>query len=450
MRMALVLLIVAFGLFSMAFTRFAGLLLYVWFALFRTQEWVWGTLDSLRLSLIVGAAFVGSCLMTGVYPNVKHPLSVGALLFVAISLVAQANAVDQATGWLWIDSLFRMVLVSLLMVTLVTTPKRLIAVIAVAAGSLGFHTAKYGVGFLIRGGARFTVGIGGMFGDNNDFALAAARIVFFLIAAAQNLQFIPARLGFAAAIPLTLLCIVSTFSRGGFLALAVATFVFVLLQRQRFWALTGMGIVGIVMLLTVPLPTDYFDRLRSVASYQEGQDNSALGRLHYWQVAVQMARENPFGVGLKNYQARYDQYDSSNGRFGTSRSVHSTYFQVLAETGFLGLFVFLALLGYSFKAALRVRARSKDPRLEPEIARTLFTTSNAMIASMTAFVIGGAFLGQALNDLNWFTLGIVSAMDIMSARLCAQEGEAPQKAPRTPAQLPHFAASPAGRRVRVR
>ena len=446
MRAAAVVLIVFAGIFAMAWTRFAGLLLYIWFALFRPQEWVWGMLDSFRLSFVVGAVFVGSCLMSGIYPNVKHPLSIGAILFLAVGLVAQANAVDQATGWLWFDSLLRMVVVSLLMVTLVTTPKRVIAVIAVAAGSLGFHTAKYGVGYLLRGGAQFTIGIGGMFGDNNDFALAAGRIVFFLIAAAQNFEFRPARLGFAAAVPLTLLCIVSTFSRGGFLGLAAAVSVFSLLQRRRFWTITAMAVVGVAMLSTVPIPTDYFDRLKTVtaSSSEEGQDNSTRGRLHYWRIAVAMAEDNPLGVGLKNYQANYDRYDDSNGQFGVNRSVHSSYFQVLAETGYMGLIIFCGLIGYAFKTVFRVRARSRDPHLDPKTAHMLFTTSNALIASMVAFAVGGAFLGQALNDLNWFTFGLAAALDNISMGLC--EKAVPSGNPaRQPAPVPEFAAQAARR-----
>ena len=35
--------------------------------------------------------------------------------------------------------------------------------------SLAFYSSKYGVGYLLRGGAQFSSGTGGMFGDNNDF-----------------------------------------------------------------------------------------------------------------------------------------------------------------------------------------------------------------------------------------------------------------------------------------
>jgi len=204
-------------------------------------------------------------------------------------------------------------------------------------------------------------------------------------------------------------------------------------------------------LFTVPIPTDYFDRLRTVtaSTQEEGQDNSARGRLHYWRVAVAMVQSNPLGVGLKNYQANYNRYDDSNGQFGTDRSVHSSYFQVLAETGYMGLLIFLGLIAYAFRATLRVRKRSRDPRLDPKTAYMLFTTSNALLASMTAFAVGGAFLGQALNDLNWFTFGLAAALDNISVGLCQKEVHSRQELVGQRAQLPDFAGQGA-RRVPTR
>ena len=39
----------------------------------------------------------------------------------------------------------------------------------------------------------------------------------------------------------------------------------------------------------VPIPKGYFDRVQTIRTYEEVQDDSALSRLHFWQVAVQMA-----------------------------------------------------------------------------------------------------------------------------------------------------------------
>src|SRR6185295_10396042 len=110
--------------------RYKALLLYLWFALFRPQEWVWFDISNLRLSLILGLILVIPSLLTGVFPNLSHPLSIGSVLFLVAGLQAQVNAVNQAVGWLWLDFFFRLTLVCLLAVTLITTPRDLMRVIA--------------------------------------------------------------------------------------------------------------------------------------------------------------------------------------------------------------------------------------------------------------------------------------------------------------------------------
>jgi hypothetical protein len=152
-------------------SRFGGLLFYLWFGLFRPQEWVWIDVESFRLSLIAGALFVLPCVFSGVWPNLTHPLGIGSLLFLLTGLVAQLNAVDPATGWHWPDFTFRQILVSLLMISLLNTPRRFTLAISVMSVSLAFHASKFGVGYLLRGGARFDAGIGGNFGSSNEFSL---------------------------------------------------------------------------------------------------------------------------------------------------------------------------------------------------------------------------------------------------------------------------------------
>ena len=192
------------GIGAAASSRFGGLLFYLWFSLFRPQEWVWIDVEAFRLSLIAGSLFVVPCLLTGVWPNLSHPISIGSLLFLATGFVAQFNAVDPATGWFWLTFLSRQIVVSLLLVTVINTQKRFTLAIAVMSCSLAFHASKFGVGYLLRGGAQFDTDIGGAFGSTNEFALAAGRILFLLIAAAQNTQVPWARLGMFVAVPFSI------------------------------------------------------------------------------------------------------------------------------------------------------------------------------------------------------------------------------------------------------
>ena len=119
-------------------------------------------------------------------------------------------------------------------------------------------------------------------------------------------------------------------------------------------------------LLTVPLPDAFFQRIQTIRTYEQVDDNSALGRLHFWRVAFSMAGDHPLGVGLKNYEANFNRYDSSYGAFGWDRDVHSTHLQALVETGYLGFLCYVGLLWTSVVLLLRIRRRAAHPALTPE------------------------------------------------------------------------------------
>ena len=71
------------GMVAASVNRFAALLLYVWFALFRPQEWMWVDVSAFRLSLLLGVLLVVPSLFTGIFPNLSHPLSLGTVAFLA-------------------------------------------------------------------------------------------------------------------------------------------------------------------------------------------------------------------------------------------------------------------------------------------------------------------------------------------------------------------------------
>jgi probable O-glycosylation ligase (exosortase A-associated) len=423
LRALLVFSILAVGTSAAIFSRFAALLLYLWFALFRPQEFLWFDITPWQPSLWIGALLVIPSLLTGKFPNLTHPISIGVVLFLVTAMIAQVNAFNPAMGWLWLDYLFRLFVVSLLAVTLISTKRRWVWTVAVIAGSFGFYSAKAGLASLLGGGVRFYDGLAGAFIDNNGYALGAAMILPLLVAAGQNLprsSWITrwtAR-AFYVAVPLSAMLIVSTFSRAGLLALIAVSLVFILLQGRRLLVLSVVALALLVIVPFIPLPEGYLERARTIRTYDEIGEDSALARLHFWRVAVDMSEANPLGVGLRNFESAFDRYDFLNGTFGRQRAVHNSHLQVLAETGYLGALIYAGLFGFSLLTTWRIRRRALSSEAYPaESRRFFYTSANGLIASMVAFLVGGAFISLALNDLTWLTFALVAALD----RLAKQE-----------------------------
>jgi putative inorganic carbon (HCO3(-)) transporter len=449
LRTVFVFAILVPGLVAALGNRFAALLLYLWYALFRPQEWMWWDISSLRPSLVLGMLLVVPCLATGIFPYVAHPVAVAGVLFFVASALAQVNAVEPALSLGWLQFLFRLLLVCLLAVSLVSDQRRFKLMLMVVAASFGFHTAKAGLMSLLEGGVRLSDGLAGAYIDNNGYAVAIAMIIPLLVAGGQNVKHTWAKYAFYAAVPCSALTVVSTFSRGGFLAVAAGAAVFAALQRRRFaaFALTGMLAVPVGVFMIAQ--DGYVDRLGTIHTYEEVNEESALGRLHFWRVAVDMARDRPLGVGLFSYEAAYDRYDFLMGRFGQRRSVHSSHFQALAETGFLGAAAWISVWVAAFRAAFRVRRRGTRPDLSPDDRILFVTAANSLIASMSAFLVGGSFVAMALNDLTWFTLALVASLDVVSQRACEAVGQehADVRNVTTPALAPTLTWRPAHERM---
>jgi len=419
LRAVLVLAVLIVGFGASFRSRYAALLLYVWFALFRPQEWIWADIGFLHLSFMIGLILVVPSLLSGIFPNVTQPLSIGTLAFLICTLIPQfTGSTHPAVAWEWIEYFAKLALVCLLAVPLLSTRHRFTVFLVVVGGSLGFHSAKAGLAFLLAGGLRFGEGEAGAFVDSDAYALAIAMTLPLLVAAAQQLRGYSGlwkwiRWALYLAVQLSTLTLIGTFSRGGLLALAAGALALLLVQRRRVLTVAATAVALALAALFVRLPEGYSSRMQTITTYEEEGDVSALSRLHFWRVALDMAKANPTGVGLKNYIERYDEFDDLDGAYGTARSVHSSHLEVLAETGFAGATIWASMFVYAFLTCLKMKHRTTASRFSRETARFFDTSANALLASMTAFLVGGAFIELALNDLTWLTFGMVTSLQLL-------------------------------------
>jgi hypothetical protein len=243
MRSIFVLLIIGMGLAGGIVSRHVALLAYVWFSLFRPVEYVWMDLSSLRLSLLTGLVLLVPSLLTGIFPNITHPLSILSWLFMGCVLIAQYTTYIP-TDWSWVDQFARLLVVSGLCVSLATTKPRLSQLIAVIAGSFAFYSAKAGLVSMLGGGVQFAEGQAGAFVDNNGYALAVNMAIPFMATAAVTLTVpFPASVlsaGVLICIPLSVVTVIGTMSRAGLLGPGTLALVFRPAARRPVLWTTGM------------------------------------------------------------------------------------------------------------------------------------------------------------------------------------------------------------------
>jgi O-antigen ligase len=191
------------------------------------------------------------------------------------------------------------------------------------------------------------------------------------------------------------LLILLTKSRGAFLGFAVFLLFALWGQRRRGRAI-GMVVLVSAAVIAVA-PSNVLDRVfalrkiettGSVAAADE--EGSAEQRYEIWKVARQIISENPIaGVGLGAYPRAHEntalrpQFDPT--AWGP-RDTHSTYLNVTAETGFVGLIIFVSTYLASFIAFESTRRRLK--KLRPVTAQTVYAMEIGGLAFFITAIFG--------------------------------------------------------------
>jgi probable O-glycosylation ligase (exosortase A-associated) len=410
----LILTIVLFALMPVCYRKpFVGLSVFSWLAYMRVQDLTWGFARGMRWSyyvaIITAAGFLVSKERRRWFLR-DWRCTVMMVLVVILGigiLFSRQPSLRQFDRYLEYG---KIVAVALFTTAIVNTKERLRVLLWIIALSLGFYGVKSGIwGVLTLGRTAIIRGPGGMLADNNDFSLALSMAVPMLFYLGWTERRPEIRKVFWFALPLTVMTVGLTHSRGGFLSVTAAIACLVWRSRNR---LVGI-LVGCLVALTALLvaPKDYKERLQTIL--EPSQEGSAASRLRAWGVATRMALDNPvLGVGMYRFQMHYRQYDPSF-RWGDDVIVaHSSYFQIWAECGAPALILYFGLILGSFTTCWSVRAAAK----RRYHTSWIINYANMFEASLVAFVVGSAFLNRAHFDLFYHWVALVIAFGAIARR----------------------------------
>lgn len=269
----------------------------------------------------------------------------------------------------------------------------MIVICGIAIALVALNNKANGIGLVE--GTRVTIGrnIGSVLGDPNDLALVLSFPISFAagLAVTKGRGSLSRCLGVVGYV-LIACGIIATQSRGGLLAIVAVSSVFAFYKIRSKLLVVCLGSIGMLVLLVFAGISD-----RSSGGAEEsGVDASAQGRLYAWQAAFKMANTHPFsGVGLDNFTSNYFFY--SPHWDGMNHAVHSTWFGVLAETGYAGLCVFLILVFKAIKSLYQTVNRLQPLYEQGQCSAVLFCSAQSVLAGLAGFVASGTFLTQGFT-----------------------------------------------------
>lgn len=90
------------------------------------------------------------------------------------------------------------------------------------------------------------------------------------------------------------------------------------------------------------------------------QQDISTGRGHFWQIALQVIKENPIiGTGLDSFGNAFTKFDTWNGNLRVEQ-VHNDYLQTLSDAGILGFICIAAFIYLLFKQSLGIINQTSD------------------------------------------------------------------------------------------
>lgn len=391
---------VIFSLLPFVFKRpWLGILLWSWLGYMNPHRLAWGFAYDFPFAMIVGIVTIVSFL----FSNEKKEMpwtreTIILLILVGWMLFTTFFAFYPDWAWFQWDKVWKIQLMIFLTALIITDRHKMHWLIWVIALSFGFYGVKGGIFTIVNGGVYRVQGPGGTFiAGNNEIALAMVMVIPLIryLHLQETRKWV--KTGLASAMMLTGVAVVGSQSRGGLVAIVAMGIFLWLKSRNKIF--TGIYIVVAVGIIASVMPQEWYDRMGTIQNYKE--DRSAQGRINAWHTAFNVAKDRVTGGGFEMWQpAVFRQYAPESWNV---HDVHSIYFEIMGEQGFIGfaLFVLLGLMAW-------IRAQQIIKRCKQDADKKWASDLAAMIqVSLVGYAAGGAFLGMGYFDLPYHLMIIL-------------------------------------------
>ncbi len=392
------------------FSPFTGILTFIWMAYTRPQEWAYASSAQYSLAIAV-ATILGYFIFEMPSRGLKLRYNVLILLLILQYTLATSMAFNPQYAQAKYIEFVKIFVIAIFLTAMTDSEDRVRWVLMVSLGSIGFLTLRSFFGIIYSGGAR-VYGPGGLYEDNNDYAilLDTALPMMFYFALAQSQKWL--KYIFFAFSLTSLITILFTYSRGGFLGLCSALIFLALKSKWKIPGLLAIALGGILFFNFGP--DRVLDRVNTIQTASQ-EDSSAQQRLRAWGVSLKILADHPFfGVGVRNIMLVYGQYGDPND----TRVSHNSYLQIIVDCGLPALLMFLGALALSY-----VRfSKTKKILLQHAPRSQLIQYAHGMQVGMFGYMASAFFASKEDLELI-YTIFALSASCIYIAHEYKKQGE---------------------------
>ncbi len=328
------------------------------------------------------------------------------------------------------DSFLKVIIIFIMMINVITTRRRLLIfmkLIVMCGCVLAVGAIKHYLegNFSLRG-VRIEGIVGGIFGNPNDLATSLDLIIPLAIVLAMTQRGVWRFLSMLS-VPVLVLGVIVTFSRSGFIALALGVGFFIWKLGEKKRGRMILASVAVMVVLLMAAPGSYRARLSTIFDVESDRTGSAQERQEILRRAVWLAVRRPvIGVGISNF-----------GAYSIREMLaHNSYLEISAELGLAGLIAYLVLIFAPLRSCRRIE---RETRAGPDVGwdgrdpvafrrREMYLLSIGLQAVFLVYIVCNFF---ASIQYLWFLYYPVAY--VVALRVIRQREEATEAVPVAPA-----------------
>jgi len=299
----------------------------------------------------------------------------------------------------------------------------------VVVGCLIAHTllVLYGFATQVLGGIHIYDEIASPFFIEHCIYAAFITMTFaFLLAYYLDLE--PGKIRFRLAVLVGIfgVAIILTFVRAAWISVAFLLAYYLYQYRVKrssvdlILILLVFLLIGIVLTFTTDLGNLFLQRVDTVADLQYVANYDRLDR---WWSAFHMWRIHPvFGVGWGAYPDVYPYFIVMPNAYSTyiRMGAHNLYLEIMAETGLVGITVFLTLISIYFYQLIVIQRKVKSPFYK----NFVIGMQGAMITYLVHAFLNNLGPSDKIALTFWVLMGMVPAMSYLA--FLEEEATTPQ------------------------
>ena len=341
-------------------------------------------------------------------------------IYFLVAVLSLTQSSYWATSLKGVFRVLRCALMSFFVIYLVEDERRfkkIFYVFAVSAFLIGLDALLQGVSGIefLRGRPMtpFSAEVGrvtGPFQHANDFSAYLSLVIFIFLGMIYFLKknglwkglFFDAFGGFTLVI-----CLLWTYSRGAWLAVLLGCIVMAFLKRSR---MTVISLIVFCLLIYFLSPVLLKSRM---ASLWNPKDGTMTERRLLWNEAIQMNSERPWlGYGINTY-AKIEPQFKSKQIHTDNQYAHNGYLQIAAETGWVGLGSFLAVIIFFFARAFKKESTPQNEFL----SAAAFSLTLGILSFLIHSATDTDLQSLRLVSLLWLSMGLVLAAKKISGNV---------------------------------